>query len=401
MRATNGDNVGVAAGRIVALDSLRAIAMTGVIAQHCGILPCGWIGVWLFFVISGFVVAGTLLQQDERLPPLTRLGDFYARRVARIWPIYIGYALIGLAVSTAHADPATRPAFLSLALFYNNFEMAFGHGQFAHFPVAHLWTISVEFQFYTIMALAFVLLPRRAMIVCLMAWVLLTPILRWSAGAWLEGAGFSPLRAAFAVYAVSPLHFDSFAAGALLAFFQRRLTTRWAARRLLWAGGAALAAYVGAYVLVNFAQGRSGVGLVKGVLSGVLIGDGRQVFVYSAVAAVSAGLVAAAAAGAGGPILNRVLRLPMLQAIGRVSYGGYVYHSICIFWVVRLLRLVTAPQSWMASKLVFGPVVFVASLAATLALAFASFRHIERPISRRVAQWLAGRSGAPRVLAPQ
>jgi hypothetical protein len=70
-----------ASGYVSEVDALRCIAMTAVVLQHCQLLPFGWTGVWLFFVISGFAITSSLLGSDRikhSRPLLVR--NFYARR---------------------------------------------------------------------------------------------------------------------------------------------------------------------------------------------------------------------------------------------------------------------------------------------------------------------------------
>src|ERR1700730_2664375 len=76
-------------GYVGEVDALRCLAMTAVVAQHCQLLPFGWTGVWLFFVISGFAITTSLLGSDRTKhtkPMLIR--NFYVRRCLRIWPVY-------------------------------------------------------------------------------------------------------------------------------------------------------------------------------------------------------------------------------------------------------------------------------------------------------------------------
>ncbi len=66
--------------------------MTGVIAIHCGLLPFGWMGVWLFFVVSGFAVTTSLFTVRHGARGVwDRIGNFYVRRALRIWPIYFAF----------------------------------------------------------------------------------------------------------------------------------------------------------------------------------------------------------------------------------------------------------------------------------------------------------------------
>lgn len=386
-----GSKPGGHPARIDQIDSLRAFAMSAVVAEHCKILPFGWMGVWLFFVISGFVVTTSLLARPKEEGPTSLLTHFYARRAARIWPIYLTYVVIGLVVSALIDGHFAWPAFASFMLFYNNFQMAFGSGAFAGafkgFPSAHLWTISVEFQFYIVFGLAFAFLPRRAVVGLMAAFLLLSPLLRFIGGEWLRAAGYAPLNAAYAIYSFSLMHFDSFAAGALLAFGRAQWVRPQRARLLLAAGALAMAAYVGVYVGVNHAHGATGLRLFRQIISGILFGDQRQVWAYCAVTALSTGILAVTLAGEKAWMM--IVGNRALQAVGRVSYGGYVYHALCILLTGRLLNLVIAPGRGMAAKLEFGAGHFVLALSATIALALLSYRYVERPIISGIGRRLA------------
>ncbi len=374
------------ADRINEIDSLRAFAMTAVIAEHCKILPFGWMGVWLFFVVSGFVVTTSLMSRPTGgAAPL--LKHFYVRRAARILPIYLAYVAVGFLVSGMAQGRLEWPAFASLALFYNNFQSAFDVGAFKAFPVGHLWTISVEMQFYLFFGFAFAFLPRRALITLLVGFLFLAPALRFIGGDWLQGAGFHPLQAAFAVYTFSPMHFDSFAAGALLALAREQWGGPRRARALLIGGVLAVIAYASVYALVNRSHGAVGLGIVRNVISGILFGDRRQVWLYSAVAMLSAGALATTVAG-GARWWAPITRNGLLQAIGRASYGGYVYHPMCVVSIRWLLHKLISPATTMAGKLEFGGVLFALAFPVTVALSMLSYRYIERPIIRRVSRRL-------------
>ena len=85
--------------RVLEIDGLRAIAMTMVIAQHCGLLPFGWIGVWLFYGISGFVITRGFIQDESHpISIVRRYGNFMLRRFFRIVPVYVLYIAINIGV---------------------------------------------------------------------------------------------------------------------------------------------------------------------------------------------------------------------------------------------------------------------------------------------------------------
>jgi len=371
------------------IDALRAVAMTAVIAQHCRILPFGWMGVWLFFVISGFVVTTSLVSRPSP-GPAGLLAQFYGRRAARILPIYLGYVVIGFVVSGVAQGRLPWPAFASLLLFYNNFQVAFGgvhSGLFAGFPVGHLWTISVEMQFYLLFGFAFAFCPRRALAICLAALLVLAPLSRAIGGDWMRHANFPPAREAFAIYAFSAMQFDSFAAGALLALASPRWRQQPRATGLLVVGCAMFASYALAYALVNRSQGATGVSMLRNVISGVVVGEGRQIWVYSAVAALSLGVMAVTLTGSAA--WSAITSHRLVQAVGRASYGGYVYHALCVTWIGRLLHAVIHPAATMASRFEFGCARFALAWPATVILAVMSYRFIERPIMAAAGRRLA------------
>lgn len=365
------------------IDALRCLAMSAVIAMHCHILPFGWAGVWLFYVISGLVVTVSLIAGDAAKPEASRaarLGGFYAKRSARIWPIYLLFVAAGFLVAVAFRHEQPYSELLSFLFFYNNFQAAFAHGTF-NVPAlggGHLWTISTEMQFYALYGVAFILLPRRIVVRLLVACLLVCPLLRLGAGILLADADFTSSRAAYAIYAMSFLHFDSFAAGALIA-----LSLAWARRyslRLLVAGVTAFGTYCFVYVLVNVTvRGATHIAAFEDTVSGILFGQFREVFLYSALALLFSGVVAMALDGRAWTA--RILRARPLVAVGRVSYGGYVYHPIGVVaggWIVG--ALVHPEAGGLALKAGAGVAQFVLALAITLPLAFASYRFLERPI---------------------
>ena len=150
-------------------------------------------------------------------------------------------------------------------------------------------------------------------------------------------------------------------------------------------GVAALAGYALTYVWVNHAVlGARGIDVLRNVVSGVLFGQGREVFLYSALNAAAAGLVALAATR--DRLVARALRPAALQRIGTISYGAYVWHALAITLVGTALA--AAPGlSGAQGSLVFRLALFVLSYALTIAVAELSFRSLET--------WV--RSGGPKT----
>jgi len=375
-------------GRLGNVDTLRCFAMTAVVAQHTGLLPFGWMGVWLFFVISGFVVTLSLLGNGSDAAPRGDLAGFFRRRAARIVPIYYGYVLLAVAATLAAAQVLDPVAVASLAGFFNNAAMILGRGEIHGLPVAHLWTISTEMQFYLIYGVAFFLASRRGVITLLVALLLSAPLLRYAVATWLATLGWGAEASAYAVYAGPFLHTDAFAAGALLAFAHRAGRLPALARLLAIAGLAALGAYAACYLWVNWAlRGATGVEILRNVVSGILLGEHREVFLYSAVNLASAGLVALAATD--DPLVRFALRPRLLRRIGEISYGAYVYHAAAVFLTLVALRhfLGVGDDLTVAERLL----LFVGAYGSTLLLAELSYRYVESRFIRRRGRLLPAR----------
>lgn len=357
--------------RIDGVDGLRAIAMTMVIAQHCGLLPFGWTGVWLFYVISGFVITrGFIADEGRGLPRGREIAAFMTRRAFRILPAYLVYLLVAfVAVSLAgRAAPVAELPYLLTFTF--NWRMIFGDG--AYPAIGHLWTISVEEQFYLLFPLLFLWVPRRLFPAVAIAVIALSPAIRYVLGLAVAAGSDDPGAVAFAVYASSFGQFDSFLAGALLAVFESRVRADGRIARRLVAGAVLVAAaYCTTYVAVNMTmRDAAGVEAIRNVISGILHGQGREAFVYSVMAFAGVAAVAAVLSRQRG---TSILSLPALAFVGRLSYAGYLYHAL----VLLLLGLALGgglPSQPPVLRILAFPLV----TAAAVGLAYASSRLVEK-----------------------
>jgi peptidoglycan/LPS O-acetylase OafA/YrhL len=132
--------------------------------------------------------------------------------------------------------------------------------------------------------------------------------------------GYEPEAAAFAVYAASFCHFDAFLTGALIARFEPRLNSDPQSRKRLAVCAIGVAAiYMISYMIVNVSAGNRGIDIVRNIYSGILHGNGREVFVYIAVNMMAASILVAAIQR---KAWLRLLVWKPLVAVGRVSYGG-------------------------------------------------------------------------------
>ena len=203
-----------------ALDGLRGLAVVLVLGCHAALLTrgsiqgitahlvdvvlgAGWIGVDLFFVLSGFLITGILLQTKES-PVYYK--SFFARRFLRIFPLY--YLLIILTVAW-HSALFNNVGITSLLLFYYNWE-AVRLGHHLH-DVNSFWSLAVEEQFYVLWPTVVLFLKRKALIQLSIAGMLIALVLRLI---------ILPRSTVFQdAYYLTPCRMDALFLGALLAIW--------------------------------------------------------------------------------------------------------------------------------------------------------------------------------------
>jgi peptidoglycan/LPS O-acetylase OafA/YrhL len=208
---------------------------------------------------------------------------------------------------------------------YNFYLIEYGRTA-AFWPTGHLWTISVEEQFYVIFGLLFACLSRRSLGRILWLVTLMGVPIRIAASAYYQVHFPDDNDRGFAVYANSFCQFDAFCIGSLIALNIDAIVASRARVNALFVGAVVV---VSAYCLVYFgvnklALGAEGADVFKHVITGVLFGQWREVFLYAAVDLLAASLICLVL------VDNRVLAAVAGGAvprwIGKISYGGYVYH---------------------------------------------------------------------------
>ncbi|MEA5442062.1 acyltransferase family protein [Cyanobium gracile] len=337
------------------IDALRGAAMLAVLVFHLnkGWLPGGFTGVDIFFVISGYVVMGSLLGQASK-PFWPRLGNFYLRRVRRLLPNLLAcLAVTSLAVAALipplESGPYFNAALKALFGWSNNFLM----GQIDYFnpdadlnPFLHTWSLGVEQQFYLVFPLLLLGIGygvRRSV-------PLLTALTVLSVGAswwWTQNA---PMAAFF----LMPSRLWELTSGSLLLVAQRRglLVAPWLKGRWLRLAGAALLLW--AVVATSEREGFP----VPGVLPAVL----------------GTLLVLQAGPGEGGRFLpGRWLERGLLTA-GLLSYSLYLWH-----WpVIVLLRWTLGMETWWQYGL---------AVVGSVVLAVGAYGLVEQPVRRHPLTW--------------
>jgi peptidoglycan/LPS O-acetylase OafA/YrhL len=302
------------------VEGLRAVAVGVVLLYHAGLpfAPGGYVGVDVFFVISGFLITGLLLKELEKTGTLS-LARFYSRRAKRLLPLTV--VVLGVVVLVvgmwSRFDPVRMDevslGVVASGLYVMNWLLAaratdyFAAGLQAS-PVQHFWTLAVEEQFYLL-------------------WPALLLAAAW--GSRRAGCSLRPaLAAAFAAVTIASLTYSVYStqlqAGA--AYFST-LTRGWE----LALGG--LLALVPASRLgrqprwVAFALGWAGLGAIA--FATFRFNDGTLFPGYAALVP-TLGTAAIIAAGIGATTTSagpaRLLRLGAVRHVGRISYSWYLWH---------------------------------------------------------------------------
>lgn len=342
------------------IDTLRTFAVAGVVFSHTideryvigqyQFFEFGAYGVFLFFVISAFLITSQLLATKE---VWRRRGDglhvplksFYIKRALRLMPAYYAVLLllVVLDLGTIRAEAPWHAVMLTNVLFglvprYEEIS-----------PVGHFWSLSVEWQFYIVWPFVVLLLSERKLL-----WVTISVLIVAAA----KESSLLPIPDALDRMSIID-SLDSLAFGALLAIAIHR---GWRPERWLWVAWPAAAVMLIAPVLYMFRRAD-----IAGWFDAIS-GEAMNLFF--------AALVLAASRGFGG-LIGRVLDNRLLRYLGVISYGIYLYHQILIevYWrgFDRLGRAYPLGFGAKLSLLIFIGASIVAAL---------SWHFFEAPINR-------------------
>ena len=344
------------ARHIPGLDGLRALSVLFVIAFHAhfALARGGFLGVTIFFVLSGFLITGLLQREQDRSGEI-QLGRFYARRLFRLYPALIVLVTLSVLATFVYLNDWSGTYLSSpVALVYlSNFTAAFrDHGGLYQ----HTWSLSVEEQFYLLWPLALLGVARSS------APDARRRLVRFA----LIGAGLSYLGALASYFAghytfsrLTPLSASGLLVGCALALHLSTASEPALAR--LAAQCRRLAPFA-AVILVGL--------LAVAAPSGPPSLRRHIVYAGAGPTAVLATAVLVAHFTTGDSRLLRALDVRPLRAMGRVSYGMYLFHIL--IW---------------ATLLHFAPgthpgIVFLVTAVVAFALARVSYRFVERPALR-------------------
>ena len=320
--------------RIRQLDGARALAILSVFAYHSIHVKFFWMGVDLFFILSGFLITGVLLDRKQH-PFTVFIAGFYARRARRILAPYAVFLVVAsLFVGIAWTRQWYYYVFLTNLLL----PLHVPHpGAFVT-----LWSLAVEEQFYLLWPLAvYFLSVRRLRSVCILL-ILIVPLLR----------GLFHFVDHWTIYTLTPFRMDLLATGSLLCLVWRKrrdAIESWGARLGI---PLAIAGYAGLRVL-----GHYGIAMNSNTRM-------SNVLVYEASLAACLGVMLYALGGKG----IGWLKMRPLMYIGQISYSMYLVHMGVILLVFSRLH------GWAG---------MVIALAGTIGYAAISWIVLEKRLLRR------------------
>jgi peptidoglycan/LPS O-acetylase OafA/YrhL len=362
---------------ITGLDGLRAIACLMVLLFHTGNSDFGWAGVQLFFVLSGFLITGILLRMKATLPAKQYFSSFYGRRFLRIFPLYFFYLfLLTIAIWQGNSNSSgvfkgeiqeiVRPQ-ISYAYFYlYDFFRASDLYQSTRF-LSHLWSLSVEEQFYIFWPLVLFFTPREKMKTLFLSMIACAPILRLLLYlAYSRHFLTPPMDAPYsAVYFLPFSHIDAFAIGAYISCYQLPKVHK------------QLALLVSAVPLLGFVTQFIATGRIQLDTLGyefTLFSAYKVVWGYSLLNYFFAVLIDSVAHT---KLFTNFLDHSIFRYLGRISYGLYVYHLPVIWFVLAFQLNYKLPFPFYIGQMR----TFFLVLLITVIVASISFYLFEKPIN--------------------
>jgi peptidoglycan/LPS O-acetylase OafA/YrhL len=362
---------------IPAFDGLRAIAVIGVLLFHLGgtTFSVGWTGVILFFVLSGYLITGILLDAKGSDG---YFRNFYARRALRIFPAY--YLTLLLTAVTifivAPGSPALGPGAFEWTYFIFYVQNYWMGIEAYKTPLSgilgHTWTLAIEEQFYLIWPAAVFFLGRRALIGFCIALLVLSPIVRiWI----LQSTGNPALT-----LATLPGQCDALALGALIAVLERTPTVmRWINARAStyfypdtfrkrWSAYLVVLSFIPLFAIVA-ATGWSA------YASPYIWLNAPGNFAFITLLSLFFAALLLLGLNEATP-LAKLLGSRFMTHIGRISYGIYLYHMLTFYFCDQLMIKLAPLMGKGLSLYLTGAAL---KFTVTYVVALLSYRYVELP----------------------
>jgi peptidoglycan/LPS O-acetylase OafA/YrhL len=346
--------------RNLSLDGLRGVAVLLVVFHHHGLLKPGWVGVDLFFVLSGFLITGIL---RRTLNNRSYWKEFWIKRATRILPPF----LVLLCLATVFSDVPAK--LLPLFLVTLADVVAVTHPSIE--TTRPLWSLAVEEHFYLLWPIAVRYLNRRRLIQLLAIMLVAEPALRF----FTSSLGHTEWDF---IYFLTPFRLDGIMMGSLLALMLESNQTEKTLQRISLPLCALTIAF---YFVVRACLGHS---FTRGGNSPVY-----NALSYFVISLGAFGLIAYVSLHPHG-LAARALSWRPLIWVGQLSYGVYLYH---VFLRDRVMRITHIPIGW----------AILETVPLTLLVSWLSFRYMESPLimwGKRKAQHYSVESGDAEVTSP-
>lgn len=346
------------------LDGLRGVSVVFVILYHYGYLRFGWIGVQMFFVLSGYLITNILLE-DKKSDHY--FYNFYAKRILRIFPLYFFYIMLLTILFVVMRQPDDYVNNIKwLATFtYNIKRMFFGEGVSLFFT--HFWSLSVEEQFYLFWPFIVYKLSEQRLKFILILMLMVIPVLRYSlveiASAWNNDSWWLGSL----VYNSTFCQLDAFSIGAMIATVgvsNIAIRSNHIAYLTLTCllSGLTIAYYLnGSSVIYSFSE------KTQYLKPEYLVENGyMHVWFYSVINLLTGSMIIETLTTSRTIIDNKIM-----VYIGKISYGVYVYH-LPLLWVVK------KSVDFNSIKFnVFGGLIFVIYFVVVIAISAFSYHFLE------------------------
>jgi len=312
------------------------------------VVDAGGYGVDLFFALSSFLITQLLLLERDRTGSV-HIRSFYVRRILRIWPLY--FVVVGagaiIELGLLYGPEGRAMYYLSLMFFVSNWYHALYSIPTIKIGTSHLWSISIEEQFYVVWPLLLAWAPRRRFVGTLVGIFLFT-------GAYRALIIYRAWPDTVELWCNTLAHLDAFALGGLLACWQH------------WRGLSLQAAWRAAFIVCAV-----GIYWLLGSLPFAGYFSYFPIYSYPLAAIASTLCIAAFCGGPRVALPGRIQRV--FSYLGKISYGLYVFHLPVIYFVDALFidEAGLGEWQWVAQSLVSG--------AVTVAMSAVSYRVLEKP----------------------
>jgi peptidoglycan/LPS O-acetylase OafA/YrhL len=347
-------------GYIKGLDGIRAIAILLVMTFHAELTHFGWMGVQLFFVLSGYLIIGILWKDKFKPDSLSyKFKKFWVRRSLRIFPLYFGYLFAISLIYLIFKVPSSFPTYFPYLLTYTfNYSLYLPDTQGPFFTF--LWSLCIEEQFYLLFPLIIFFCPPRFIKWLMVVVIVAAPLIRLLLGEYYKIRGMSPDLVANSVYWNTVSHFDAFFLGGIIPVFS--LDKKINKPHWLLIGSLVTVLVAGGWNFLNSESGKyyfNDLGYNHGSIYNY-----EHVWHYTLLniffSAIILTLVSRHSAGKFMG-MKKFLEHKWMISIGKVSYGMYMFHWGILVYVYAPLF----PAKTIVMKLLlFAPYVLVVYLCA-------------------------------------